>query len=233
MVAADDLRFAVTLGMHTACRKCVGTLSKPQIKSPKWAHIVALGGSDSEDIAAISLADIKLLSQQLQKHGVENAWICQLLQGSKLYIEEPKPKPRDPELVARLDNIKRQLEEQEYQRMTSGIASRGAQADFSNELLPAVPGVRTGQAVGSVSIKQELQTANQTISAIINIIFSAVGVGFAVGYASYTLTSEIGWRVLLALGAALVTVLAESWLFIFSGTRGQKRRLDLSKPKTR
>ncbi|KAJ2828948.1 hypothetical protein IWW50_001113 [Coemansia erecta] len=200
-------------------------LPKSRRKSPELAQIAAIGVADTaEPSMIISLAGVKLLSQELLKGGESGAWIHQLLRGSKLHIEKPQPKPRNPELVARLDKIKRQLKEQEYQRMTVNVAQSASKA---SEYLPAVPGVRAGQATGAVSMKQELRDANKTISAIINIIFSALGVGFAVGYASYTLTSEIGWRVLMALGAAIVTVLAETWLFVFSGTRGQKQRLRL------
>ncbi|KAJ2805604.1 hypothetical protein H4R20_002025, partial [Coemansia guatemalensis] len=181
-------------------------------------------------VATIALADIRLLSQTLREQNSEsdedNAWVHQLLQGSKIHVPQQPSPPRNPELVARLDRIKKQLEEQEYKRMTAGTTSLGSQsAGDASTPFPAVPGVRAGQAADAVSIKQEMKDINKTISAIVNIIFSALGVGFAVGYASYTLTSNIGWRVLMALAAAIVTALAESWLFAFAGSRGQKKRL--------
>ncbi|KAJ2270136.1 hypothetical protein EV176_004394 [Coemansia sp. RSA 451] len=227
MSAADCLQFRVTPHIRDACKQCLAALSKSRQKSPDLAQIVAIGTTGSTEQTTISLASVKGLSQELLKAGESNAWVHQLLRGSKIHIEQPQPTPRNPELVARLDKIKRQLEEHEYQRMTVNVMPHGFKG---TELLPAVPGVRTGQASGVISMKQELRDANKTISVIINIIFSALGVGFAVGYASYTLTSELGWRVLMALGAALITILAETWLFVFSASRGQKQRLQL-KPR--
>ncbi|KAJ2886512.1 hypothetical protein FB639_001564 [Coemansia asiatica] len=90
----------------------------------------------------------------------------------------------------------------------------------------AVPGVRSGSTVaGPGDVKRELAAVNQQISVIINILFSGLGVGFAVGYASYTVTLEMGWRVLIGLAAAFFVMLAETWLFVFAGTRGRKKRL--------
>ncbi|KAJ2888198.1 hypothetical protein IWW38_004984 [Coemansia aciculifera] len=111
-----------------------------------------------------------------------------------------------------------------------GVSVHGSARDTSEDLLlPAVPGVRTGQAASFGSIKQEMGAANQQISVIINILFSALGVGFAVTYASYTLTPYIGYRILLGLGSAVLIILAETWLFVFAGSRGQKQRLGIDK----
>ncbi|KAJ2452283.1 hypothetical protein EV183_003019 [Coemansia sp. RSA 2336] len=208
-MSADSLQFTVTPYIQEAYEQLQTQLSKAQLKQSKLACLAQIQQSK-----AVPLSSIKLLSRKLQESG-QDIWIHQLLQGSQLHVEPPKPKPRNPELKARLDKIQQELDEQEYQRMTANVAPMSK---------AAIPGVRSGQSATSASIKKEFREANKTISAIINILFSAIGVGFAVGYASYTLTSDLAWRVLLALCAALVTIAAESWLFIFASSRGQKKR---------
>ncbi|KAJ2451567.1 hypothetical protein GGF42_004228 [Coemansia sp. RSA 2424] len=240
VACSADIRFILTPRLQTACRKCHAELSK---SNPAREEIVqsarAKLDGNQHSIATISLASVKALSQHLKADSTNenNIWVHQLLQGSRMNIAVLPAKPRNPELVARLDKIKRQLEEREYTRMTAGVnmrmhgvpvhgSARSASEDF---LLSAVPGVRTGQAASFGSIKQEMGAVNQQISVIINILFSALGVGFAVAYASYTLTPYIGYRVLLGLGSAVLIILAETWLFAFAGTRGQKKRLNIGK----
>ncbi|KAJ2158695.1 hypothetical protein GGF46_003591 [Coemansia sp. RSA 552] len=226
-----DLHFELTSRLRTACA-ALKNVSLPD--SPAMTRLAHIGASTESNPETISLADVKLLSQKLRQDVPEHdhVWVHQLLQGSKIHIDRPAPKPRNPELVARLDKIKRQLEEQEYLRMTSGVAPHGFKSGQSKEQspFPAVPGVRAGKSAGAVSVRREMKDMNKAISTIVNILFSAAGVGFAVGYASYTLTPEIGWRVLMALGAAIVTILAEVWLFAFAGTRGQKTRVSRKQP---
>ncbi|KAI7829269.1 endoplasmic reticulum-based factor for assembly of V-ATPase-domain-containing protein [Kickxella alabastrina] len=233
---STDLKFLVTPRIQKACRQCVPSLPK---SSKLRKELEGLSRAKLEvEAATITLSNIKALSQQLTQldhkpNDGSDIWIHQLLRGSRIHIEVPKPKPRNPELVARLNKIKQQLEEQEYMKMTANItphaqttaAGQSEAIKMNESLFPAIPGVRVGQSAGNVSVKQEMAEVNQQISVIINILFSALGVGFAVSYASYALTSDIGWRILLGLGAAVVTILAETWLFVFASTRGQKKRL--------
>ncbi|KAJ2782476.1 hypothetical protein GGI15_002906 [Coemansia interrupta] len=218
-----ELEFNVTQRIRQSCERCLVGLHK---SDELHAELKQVLDTDSS-AATIRLSTIKAVSERLKVASTDSSgdiWIHQMLRGSSIHIDKPAIKPRNPELVARLDKIKKQLEEQEYWRMTSNIAV-ARQNGESDTMLPAVPGVRTGQETGTASVKQEMAAVNRQISVIINIMFSAFGVGFAVWYASYTLTSEMGWRILMALAAAVVVVLAETWLFALSGTRGQKKRL--------
>ncbi|ORX73986.1 hypothetical protein DL89DRAFT_263986 [Linderina pennispora] len=178
----------------------------------------------------MALATVKAVSQHLLAQG-EEAWIHTLLRGSRIYIEKPKPKPRNPELEARLAKISRMLEEQEYKKMTDNVQLKMHEKPGGNnttDLDTVVPGVRIGVSAGPISAQQEMKEVNRQISVIANILFSALGVGFAVFYASYTLTSELGFRILLGLASAIIIAAAEAWLFAFSGSRGQKKRLTIS-----
>ncbi|KAJ2025568.1 hypothetical protein IWW57_003331 [Coemansia sp. S610] len=235
--SAAETRFVLTPRLQAACRKCnAASLEASSALGEIIQAAKAKLDRDQAPTATISLAGVKLLSQHLQSDSAngKDVWVHQLLRGSRMHFEAPPAKPRNPELVARLDKIRKQLEEQEYKRMTAGVSVhvRGIPAHSlagDDLVLPAVPGVRTGQSLGFGSIKQEMGAVNQQISVIINILFSALGVGFAVAYASYTLTPYIGYRVLLGLGSAVLIALAETWLFAFSGTRGQKKRLNIGK----
>ncbi|KAJ2783481.1 hypothetical protein H4R18_001690 [Coemansia javaensis] len=217
-MASSSIEFVATLRIRQAC---AGAAGGGWADSGEAARIAAIGSGASD---RISLADVEALSRRLRAQGGAGGepWVHQLLRGSRMHVAAPAPRERDPALDARLDKIRRQLEEQEYRRMTAGVVPLPAAAA---EPLAAVPGVRTGQSAPPTAVKQELRDVNRAVSAIVNILFSAVGVGFAVGYASYAVTPEIGWRVLMALGAAAAIALAETWLYVFAGTRGQKKRL--------
>ncbi|KAJ1724235.1 hypothetical protein LPJ53_001510 [Coemansia erecta] len=220
-----ELEFDVTQRIRQACERCLATLHKSDGLHTDLKQVL----STDSNTATIRLSIIKAVSERLKTTSAdssEDIWVHQMLRGSSIHIDKPEVKPRNPELVARLDKIRKQLEEQEYRRMTSNVVV-AQQNGESDAMFPAVPGVRTGQNTGAASIKQEMAAVNRQISVIINILFSAFGVGFAVWYASYTLTSEMGWRILMALAAAAVVVLAETWLFALSGTRGQKKRLPM------
>ncbi|KAJ1818319.1 hypothetical protein LPJ56_003866 [Coemansia sp. RSA 2599] len=117
--------------------------------------------------------------------------------------------------------------------MGGGMWSREDKRVQMESLFPAVPGVRTGRDSGIGSVRQEMAAVNRQISVIINILFSGLGVGFAIWYVSYTLTSEMGWRILMGLAAAIFVILAETWLFVFAGTRGHKKRLPPGLQKTK
>ncbi|KAJ2525016.1 hypothetical protein GGI11_000394 [Coemansia sp. RSA 2049] len=245
--SSPDLYFELTPRLHAACRMCIRVLPK-NCERPKEIADISKWKDNSKNskasaTKAISLSAIKTLSQLLRAHGKdkdtkEGFWVHQLLRESRIHIENPLRKPRDPALDARLDAIRRQLDEHEYRKMTANVTSfpsvstendkKSTAGSYAETMFPAVPGVRVGQSMGLATVRQDMKAANQQITVIINILFSALGVGFAVAYASYTLTDEIGWRVLLGLSAAVVMILAETWLFFFSATRGQKKRIQLS-----
>lgn len=220
----QQLLFELTPRIQKACKQCLSTLPKASSSAVRKRIERAVQTKISaEENSTISLKDITVVSQSLRASG-NVCWAHELLHGSRIHIDKPKTTPRNPELDARLDRIRRQLEEQEYQRMIAGVSAKNEKS-ASSLRLPAVPGVRTEQENGlGNNIGKDLKQVNQQLSVIINILFSALGVGVAVTYASYTLTSYIGYRILFGLGAAIVVVFAETWLFVFSGTRGQKKR---------
>ncbi|KAJ1945771.1 hypothetical protein FBU59_002212 [Linderina macrospora] len=224
--AADEMQFVVTAKLQQACKDSIPGLPKTHAQRKEIARIAkATLSADTE--TAITLASVKAVSQHLLSQG-SDAWIHTLLRGSCIYIEKPKPKPRNPELEARLAKISRMLEEQEYKKMTDNVQLKMHEktgGDNVTNLDTVVPGVRAGVSAGPISAQQEMKEVNRQISVIANILFSALGVGFAVFYASYTLTSELGFRILLGLASAIVIAAAEAWLFAFSGSRGQKKRL--------
>ncbi|KAJ1680156.1 hypothetical protein EV182_000574 [Spiromyces aspiralis] len=107
----------------------------------------------------------------------------------------------DPELEERLANIQKQIEEIEYQSMVSDVAGRCHMSHRAANLNLVVPGVtRIGKEYSGTipgagdarSFAEDLREANKQATVIINILFSVLGVGFAVFYASYTVTSDVG-----------------------------------------
>ncbi|KAJ1646361.1 hypothetical protein LPJ64_002160 [Coemansia asiatica] len=231
---SEDIEFIVTSRILSACKACIDSLTKPSNLRKDLEKLLS-AASNSDQQPTIRLSTIKAVSAYLVNHRDINKdggdiWVFQILRGSRIHVAQAQRPKRNPELVARLDGIRRQLEEQEYLRMTANVGSYSNimlnRKDQTGIFAAAVPGVRSGSTVaGPGDVKRELAAVNQQISVIINILFSGLGVGFAVGYASYTVTLEMGWRVLIGLAAAFFVMLAETWLFVFAGTRGRKKRL--------
>ncbi|KAJ1850654.1 hypothetical protein LPJ57_008059 [Coemansia sp. RSA 486] len=232
-----DMEFVVTPRIQTACKACVAGLQKTSELRKDLEHLLSLSSDDDDLPVTVRLSTIRAVSEHLQATNPtdqiiskDSTWVHSILQGSHIYVAKPESPKRNPELVARLDKVRKLLEEREYMRMTANVSSHISDGTLCERqeiktMFPAVPGVRTGTQMEPGCLGKEMALVDKQVSVIINIVFSGLGVGFAVGYASYTLTSEMGWRILMALAAAVVVVLAETWLFVFAGTRGHKKRI--------
>nr|XP_045014774.1 transmembrane protein 199 isoform X1 [Jaculus jaculus] len=68
---------------------------------------------------------IRELHQHLRERG-STLYLHELLEGSEIYLPEFVKPPRNPELVARLEKIKIQLANEEYERITRNVTCQNS-----------------------------------------------------------------------------------------------------------
>jgi len=173
-------------------------------------------GTEESDVVAIPVEVVKQLSAFLKGVGDADAPLHRLMQGTRI-VFDPKPaakKPsvmiiiRDfifkilyllqpPELEERRERMRNELANQEYRRLVANI-------------LPEEE--RTGYSLHDDV--REFRNEYKQVTAILNMLFSIAGVFAAVYVASGAGVSSVQIRITLALAAALITAIAEAWMFM-------------------
>ncbi|XP_036625022.1 transmembrane protein 199 [Trichosurus vulpecula] len=156
----------------------------------------AEGEGDGEDPRP--LVPFRLL-RELHEHLREQGsplFLHELLEGSEIYLPEVVRPPRNPELVARLERIKVQLANEEYNRITRNICQAprrsGTLADFGRQ-------VRSVKAV---------------VISIFNFIITVAAAFTCTFLGSQYIFSEMAARVLAAVIVASVVGLAELYIMV-------------------
>ncbi|RKP08711.1 endoplasmic reticulum-based factor for assembly of V-ATPase-domain-containing protein [Thamnocephalis sphaerospora] len=127
-------------------------------------------------------------------------WLHELLRGSGIYVEPPIPEPaQNPELAARLNAIRAAQANGEYTRMVGHVAPH-----------LVLPGMEHNEA----SVMQEWRQSRRQLTAIMNVIFSIIGVFTAMFWATAMITDDLALRVLWSLLASLMVAVAEIWLYV-------------------
>jgi hypothetical protein len=148
-------------------------------------------------------------------------WLHELVRGSRIYTPPALPEPtRNPELMARLERIRIAQENQEYARMVGHIVPAST--------LP-------GGASAPITEAEEWQQSKRQLTAIVNVLFSMVGVFVAVFWVTDMVTDDLAYRVLWSLLASFIVAAAEIWLYVrymdrdtmsTSTETGRRRRRD-------
>jgi len=128
--------------------------------------------------------------------GFSRFWLHELLKGSDIYVEKRKDRVKNPQLMARLEQILEEQANKEYVRMISNVASSYDVETF--KLLDT----------------EEFSSIRGQLTAIINITFTMVAVFAAVYHVAQTITGDTGMRVLLALTGSVVVGVAETFLYM-------------------
>uniref|UniRef100_A0A1D1ZFQ8 Transmembrane protein 199 n=1 Tax=Anthurium amnicola TaxID=1678845 RepID=A0A1D1ZFQ8_9ARAE len=128
--------------------------------------------------------------------GFSRFWLHELLKGSGIYIEKRKDRVKNPQLMARLEQILAEQANKEYARMIGRVASSYDVETF--KLLDT----------------EEFSSIRGQLTAIINITFTMVAVFAAVYHVAQTITGDTGMRVLLALTGSVVVGVAETFLYM-------------------
>ncbi|CAG8492012.1 7868_t:CDS:2 [Paraglomus occultum] len=128
--------------------------------------------------------------------GFSRFWLHELLKGSGIFVEKRKDRVKNPQLMARLEQILAEQANKEYVRMISNVASSYDVETF--KLLDT----------------EEFSSIRGQLTAIINITFTMVAVFAAVYHVAQTITGDTGMRVLLALTGSVVVGIAETFLYM-------------------
>jgi len=128
--------------------------------------------------------------------GLSQFWLHELLNGSGIYVEKRKEQVKNPQLMARLEQILAEQANKEYARMIGRVASSYDVETF--KLLDT----------------EEFSSIRGQLTAIINITFTMVAVFAAVYHVAQTITGDTGMRVLLALTGSVVVGIAETFLYM-------------------
>ncbi|KAI9032299.1 endoplasmic reticulum-based factor for assembly of V-ATPase-domain-containing protein [Hyaloraphidium curvatum] len=157
----------------------------------------------------ISHRSAKELSDFLLKHvstdepGKESDryTFTQLLRGSRIHAEPPKPRVKSEALLKILSDIKRKQEEDEYQRMKSTGGLSQSRASFL--------GFQLRESV------QEFRRTGRWVSGIVNVLFSVIAIFGGGVYLGAQMSEDWGVRVLVGFGCAFIVLVAEAYFFYF------------------
>jgi len=143
-------------------------------------------------------------------------WLHELLTGSGVYVEAEqklKGKPKNPELMARLEGILAEQANKEYARMIGRVASSYDVETF--KLLDT----------------EEFSSIRGQLTAIINITFTVVSVFAAVYHVAQNITGDTGMRILLAGVGCVLVGAAETFLYMRHLTGYDKKKQKNEKPR--
>ncbi|KAI9099733.1 endoplasmic reticulum-based factor for assembly of V-ATPase-domain-containing protein [Phlyctochytrium arcticum] len=121
-----------------------------------------------------------------------------LTRGSQVWLDRPKPIVKSAALLALLSEIQDTLDNKAYANMVRSVAPPSSQNDSGGILS---------------SIGSDLRDAKRQMSAVFNVLFSAVAVFVAVFWVSGTLSRDVGVRTLISLLGTLIVLIAEGWFF--------------------
>ncbi|KAG9300662.1 hypothetical protein G9A89_023460 [Geosiphon pyriformis] len=146
--------------------------------------------------------------------GLSNYWLHDLLCGSGIYVEPKEEKPRNPELIARLEEILAEQANKEYSRMIARVSSSYDVETF--RLLDT----------------EEFAAMRGQLTAIINITFTIVAVFAAVYHVAQSVTGDTGMRILLAGLGGIIVGAAETFLYMrYLSGYGETKRKETSTKK--
>lgn len=143
----------------------------------------------------LSTTDVKWCHARIQQYGLPYR-IHTLLYGSKVVLPEYKPPPRNPELEARIEKLKAEQANKDYQAMIKNVHP----SQFETASLQGF-----GKEVREMN--RQLVTGAQYLLSVVGTFFAIfIGLGFA--------TEEYGTRALVATLAAVLVGIAEIYFII-------------------
>ncbi|XP_077996260.1 vacuolar ATPase assembly protein VMA12-like [Glandiceps talaboti] len=123
----------------------------------------------NEEVQSIPFDTVQLCHHQLTKDGTSSLYLHELLDDSDVYFPPLPKRQRNPELVARLERLKREQEEKEYKRMTKGI---------NTETLKKSTFAEFGAEVRSVK-KQLMTVFNSFLTVICAFVFGYMAASYS------------------------------------------------------
>ncbi|XP_008525972.1 transmembrane protein 199 isoform X1 [Equus przewalskii] len=155
-------------------------------------------GSDRPNSPAclVSFRLIRDLHQHLRERD-STLYLHELLEGSEIYLPEVVKPPRNPELVARLEKIKIQLANEEYNRITRNVTCQDS---------------RHGGTLSDLG--KQVRSVKALVITIFNFIVTVVAAFVCTYLGSQYIFTDMASRVLAALIVASVVGLAELYVMV-------------------
>nr|XP_004664657.1 transmembrane protein 199 isoform X2 [Jaculus jaculus] len=139
---------------------------------------------------------IRELHQHLRERG-STLYLHELLEGSEIYLPEFVKPPRNPELVARLEKIKIQLANEEYERITRNVTCQNS---------------RHGGTLSDLG--KQVRSVKALVITIFNFIVTVVAAFVCTYLGSQYIFTEMASQVLAAVIVASVVGLAELYVMV-------------------
>ncbi|XP_006184982.1 transmembrane protein 199 isoform X1 [Camelus ferus] len=144
----------------------------------------------------ISFHLIRDLHQYLRERD-STLYLHELLEGSEIYFPEVVKPPRNPELVARLEKIKIQLANEEYERITRNVTCQDS------------------RHCGTLSdLGKQVRSVKALVITIFNFIVTVAAAFVCTYLGSQYIFTEMTSRILAALIVASVVGLAELYVMV-------------------
>ncbi|KAK8751936.1 hypothetical protein OTU49_011144 [Cherax quadricarinatus] len=159
----------------------------------------------SERKIKLTTQEIKWCHTKMREHGISER-VHELLSESEIVLPKYDTPERNPELEARVQRLRSEQENREYNNMVKSI-------DPSHYV--------DGTNIGDIG--KELRSVNKQIISGIQYLLSIVGTFFAVFVAMGFATSDYGVRALSATISAVVVGLAEVYFIIREDLREEKK----------
>ncbi|KCV72402.1 hypothetical protein H696_01798 [Fonticula alba] len=204
---AGDLASDLASGFETASAAAVTLTHRGQTVHRDWLTSLEASISSFKSGESVS-SDLDTLRKISTLSGIPLRRLCA---GEAGGLEWPAPVRvhRDPQLVARLQKLRDQLDATDYAQMV-GKGIRKRTGDLAGTSAP-IQGPSDTTNILDIS---EIRTQSRQITAIINMMFSVLGVGGAVFAASKYASGDMAIRVLLSILSAIVTAVAEAWFIL-------------------
>jgi len=158
----------------------------------------------------LTTQDIKWCHIKMRERGMKQR-IHEMIAESQINLPKYEPPPRNPELEARIQQLRKEQENKEYRDMTKTLR-----------------GQPSGEGIGEM--RKEIRSLNRQLVTGLQYILSIVGTFFAIFIGSGLAIPDYGPRVLLAIIVALVVALAELYFLIRDDLR-EEDQIELDKNK--
>ncbi|KAG8308787.1 hypothetical protein J6590_050421 [Homalodisca vitripennis] len=164
-------------------KKKIKAITKEKISDSLWKKL-----KESKDVLKLTVSEVRWVRENVELDIPLHEW----LEKCKIELPEPPVIPRSPELEARIQRLKLEQQERDYQNMTRNVDT--IRSRYPDE-----------------SIASQVKEINRQMIAVLQFVVS-VGAGFAFGFIGVELIVgdlDFGFRLLLGVMCALIIALAE------------------------
>jgi len=186
-IEEPEIKICVPQGEVRSLKKRIFSLPEEKNISDDFKRKLKESEKDKSPLK-LTVAEVRWVKENVELDCPVHEW----LRNCDIELPEPPVIPRNPELEARVQRLKLEQQEREYQDMTRNV-------DASRARVP------------DESIASQLKQINRQLIAVVQFIVS-VGAGFAFGFIGVELMVgdlDFGFRLLLGVMCALIIALAE------------------------